>query len=97
MVRIIVERRVKEGKDNDLLEMLRELRARALHQPGYVSGETLVGNDDPSLYVVISNWASGEDWEKWANSKQRKDLDEKIKPLLSTPSQVTVLRYLERT
>jgi len=38
MVRIVIERHLKEGKKGDLMSLLRELRAAAMHQPGYVTG-----------------------------------------------------------
>jgi quinol monooxygenase YgiN len=37
MIRVIIERQVKNKER--LLPMLRELRAAAVHQPGYVTGD----------------------------------------------------------
>ncbi|MBI3954157.1 MAG: antibiotic biosynthesis monooxygenase, partial [Chloroflexi bacterium] len=39
-VKVIMERTVKTGKEKELAELLKELRSRGLHQPGYISGET---------------------------------------------------------
>jgi len=41
MVRIIIERHLKTGKQGELIHLLKELRTAAVHQPGYISGETL--------------------------------------------------------
>ena len=63
MVKIVIERHLKEGKKGDLMPLLRELRAAAIHQPGYITGETLTGSEDPSIISTLSTWRSLEDWQ----------------------------------
>lgn len=96
MIRVIIERRPKKGKERELWALLHDLRKQGLPQPGYISGETLVGRDDPSLWVVIATWLSPEHWQAWVNSPERKKLAAKIEPLLATPSKTTVLEFLEK-
>lgn len=95
MVRVIIERRPKQGKEREMWPLLHELRRQGLPQPGYISGETLVGHDDPSLWVVIATWLSAEHWQAWVNSPERKELTAKIEPLLTVPAKTTVLKFLE--
>ena len=52
VIKVIIERQVKKGEN--LAPLLRELRATAIHQPGYVTGETLVDTEDSSNIVVVS-------------------------------------------
>ena len=52
MFKVIIERQVREGED--ISPLLRELRAAAMHYPGYVSGETLVSTQDSSIIITIS-------------------------------------------
>jgi hypothetical protein len=52
MIKVIIERQLKPGKE--VYSLLRELRAAAIHQPGYVTCETLVSNEDRSDILVIS-------------------------------------------
>ena len=80
MIRVIIERHVKEGES--LSPRLRELRAAAMHQPGYVTGETLVSTEDKSIVTVISTWHSLEDWKAWEISETRARLYQQIEPLL---------------
>jgi len=49
MIRVVVERHLKEGKRGDLMPLLRELRAAAMHQPGYITGQTLAKTEDKSF------------------------------------------------
>jgi quinol monooxygenase YgiN len=95
MVRVIIERRLKPGKEREMWAMLHEFRSHSLRQPGNISGETLIGHDDPSLWVVISNWISAEHWRAWANSPERGELTARLEPFLTAPVKVTILEFIE--
>ena len=82
VVKIIMLRRVPVDKANELKPLLMELRALALAQPGYVSGETLMNADDPEEYVVISTWTSIDDWEEWLRNPERQMVQRQIDGLL---------------
>ena len=91
-----IERRAKEGQVSQLQRLLLDLRAEGIREPGYVSGETLVGSHDRSLYVVISTWLSFEHWQAWAGSSQRQKLAAEVEQLLTAPEKITVLTLIER-
>ena len=92
MIKVIIERHAKESKNVTL--PLRELRAAAMHQPGYITGETLVSTEDDSLVTVISTWRSLEDWKKWETSETRAKLYQQIEPLLVEKPVVTTYRIM---
>jgi heme-degrading monooxygenase HmoA len=94
MVRIVIERHLKEGKRGDLLPLLRELRAVARHQSGYVTGETLASAGDPSIISVLSTWRSLEEWKAWEKSEQRIKLYKKIESLLVEKPKVTIYQVM---
>ena len=71
-VRIIIDRKVKKGKESDFAKLLRELRLKAVPSKGYISGETLRALDDPHNYIVITTWKSIDDWKKWEKSPEIK-------------------------
>ncbi|MFO7461128.1 MAG: antibiotic biosynthesis monooxygenase family protein [Desulfatiglandales bacterium] len=81
-VKTIIKRRVRKGKEAQLLPLLLELRSRAITQSGYISGETLRNVDDPEDYVVIGTWQSEEDWKAWKADKGRAEIQGKIDALL---------------
>ena len=94
MVRVVIERHLKGGKRGDLMPLLRELRAVAMHQPGYVTGETLANAEDPSIIAVLSTWRSLEDWKAWQKSEERTKLYEKIEPLLVEKPKVSIYQIM---
>ncbi len=89
-VKIVIERTVKTDQQDELLLLLKELRAHAVHQPGYIAGETLTSVDRPGMHLVISTWYSLKDWRAWENNPERRQISAKIEPLLATPSKVGV-------
>ncbi len=74
---------------------LLDLRTEGIREPGYVSGETLVVYDDPSLYIVISTWRSVAHWQAWASSSERNKLAAKVEQLLAAPAKTTVLMFIK--
>ena len=88
MVKIIVERRLKEG--GNPMHLLRDLRTAAMRYPGYVTGETLVNTEDKTVITVISTWRSIDDWQAWEASATRADIYKLIDPLLVEEPKVRI-------
>jgi heme-degrading monooxygenase HmoA len=84
MVKVLSERAIKGQNVSGIVRLLRQLRVKAMQQPGYISGETLHAVDDPNYYLVISIWESLEDWQKWEKSLERQKAIQEIDALLET-------------
>ena len=82
VVKVILLRRVPREAAQELKPMLMELRALALAQPGYISGETLINADDPEEYLVISTWTDIEHWNAWLHNGERIMVQRAIDTLL---------------
>jgi len=93
MVRVLIERWLKPGKKQDLLNALRGMRGDAVHATGYISGETLHDAADRDHFVTISTWHSREEWDAWAECKARAQVRERVAPLLAKEERVTVLEH----
>jgi heme oxygenase (mycobilin-producing) len=81
-VKIIILRKVEEGKGKELSPLLLKLRSLAMAQPGYISGETLMNADDPEQYLVISTWSNMDYWNKWVESEERLKIQGQIDEVL---------------
>ena len=84
-VKILLERRFKEDLCLEEIKTINELRIGAMHQKGYVSGETLVDLNDHRRIVVISVWANKARWESWLNSDERRKLDANLDKNMKQP------------
>ncbi|RLA94117.1 MAG: antibiotic biosynthesis monooxygenase [Deltaproteobacteria bacterium] len=92
-VKILIQRRIKPGKEKELNQIVRELRSKAMHAEGFISGETLRSIEDPSVHLVISTWKSIDAWNRWVNSPERKALQDKIDAILAEPTKMTPYLY----
>ena len=89
-VRIIIDRKVKKGKEADFAKLLRKLRSNAIFSKGYISGEMLRDRDDPQNYIVISAWQSVADWEKYEKVSETSKIHARIEKLMARPTKVKI-------
>jgi antibiotic biosynthesis monooxygenase (ABM) superfamily enzyme len=92
-VKIFIKRSVPADKAPKLLPLLQRLRTLAMHQPGYISGETLQGIDDTGEYIVISTWQSVENWQQWATSQTRNELQNQIDAVLNEKTEYEIYQH----
>jgi heme oxygenase (mycobilin-producing) len=92
-VKILIQRKVKPGKEEALNDIVRELRFKAMYAEGFISGETLQSIQDPSMHLVISTWKNIGTWNKWLKSTYRKEIKKKIQEVLVGPEKMTPYQY----
>jgi heme-degrading monooxygenase HmoA len=93
VVKILIQRKIKPGREKELNDAVRDLRSKATRAQGYISGATLRSIEDPSLHLVMSTWKSLEDWDRWANSPERKAFQQKTDAMLEGSTKVTPYQY----
>jgi heme-degrading monooxygenase HmoA len=88
---VLIKRVTKHGVDAKvLLPNIIELRARAVRQPGYISGETFFSLDCPEECLVIGRWISLEHWQQWQRDERRIELDGVIEKHLGSRAEYSV-------
>ena len=70
-VKVLIKRRFKEGKAREVFALLNNFRSAAMEQKGYITGETLIGHDDPQKLLVIGTWQSIDNWLSWKEDLAR--------------------------
>jgi len=85
-IKVFIKRYVKKGKTEDTLALLNEVRSKALKQPGYISGETLVNHYDPSNITIVSTWQTIDDWIRWQESDERAVQEDQLESLQEGPA-----------
>jgi heme-degrading monooxygenase HmoA len=92
-VKILIKRSIGQQVASVLQPLIVELRAHAMKQPGYISGETLKCLERPGEYLVVSTWDSLAAWENWLRSRDRNILESKIESI--TGSTAEYATYLQ--
>ena len=85
-VKVFIKRYIKAGKTEAAVELLKDVRSRALKQPGYISGETLVNHYDPCNITVVSTWQTIDDWIRWQESDERSATEDQLEGLQEGPA-----------
>ena len=69
---LMVEREVIPGAQEQIKELLRELRSNATRQPGF----------GPTIFMTISTWSSMASWQTWEADLLRTEIIERIDAVL---------------
>jgi len=91
-VKIMIRRKFKEAALKDASAMLMKARINAMGHQGYISTETLVNYDDPRSVIILSMWQSREDWDRYAESDERRAHEDKYGELFEGSTEYEVLR-----
>ncbi|MFC1885772.1 antibiotic biosynthesis monooxygenase family protein [Thermodesulfobacteriota bacterium] len=81
-IKVLIKRKIADGKLNEASKLLYKARYNAMGQPGYISSETLSGIDNPNIVVVVSMWQKIENWDLWKNSNVRAETEVVLEALL---------------
>jgi heme-degrading monooxygenase HmoA len=81
IVKVLIKRDVHDGNEKDFFSLLRELRFNAIHQDGYISGETLICAENTNKVLVISKWESLANWNNWKTDVKRREIDARLSEL----------------
>ena len=92
-VKILIRRKVPEDKARQMIPLFREMRSMANQQPGYVTGETMRSLEKPDEFLVISTWETSEDWKRWVQSNERKQIQDQIDALLGGTTEYEIFHY----
>jgi len=92
-VKILIRRKVPADKAVKLKDLVMQLRALSVKQPGYVTGESLKSVENPDQYLVISTWDSLNAWKAWLGTKERATIQDQIDALLGAKTEYEVYEY----
>jgi len=92
-VKVLIKRSVSQDQAKALIPLVRQMRASAATQAGYITGETLRSLDNPEEFLIISTWQSSDDWKKWLQSQERNKIQDKIDDLLGGETDYEIFHY----
>ena len=88
---VVIKRITKHGIDAKVIfPHIIELRALAVRQPGYISGETFFNLDRPEECLVIGRWTSLEYWQQWKRDPRRIEIDENLEKHLGANTEYSI-------
>ena len=91
MITVIIERHIAPGMGSTYENFAKQIIQATVSAPGFISGESLRGLDDPNARYIIVKMKSKSNWQQWLLSKERRDLITLVSPLLAIPEKITLL------
>ena len=86
IVKVMMKRKIKEGKAIEVFALLNKFRSDAMNQKGYISGETLINHDNPREILVVSMWQDMDNWISWRENPERKANENLLERCLEEPT-----------
>lgn len=91
MITVIIERHIAPDMASTYENFAKQIIEATVSAPGYVSGESLRGLDDPDARYIIVKMNNKSNWQQWLLSQRRQELVTLLCPLLTSPEKITLL------
>ena len=91
MIRVLIERHIAEGLETHYDQIAMQSLQQAMKYSGFISGESLKDYFNSNKRILLANWRSIEDWNKWFYSEDRRQSVSKITVLLEKEEKLTIL------
>lgn len=93
MIKVLIERHIAPDLSEHYdLAAMRTLQT-AMQAHGFISGEVLHNADDPNHRLLIANYRTIQDWQRWHQSEERREMMSQLAPMLETEERVTVFEH----
>ena len=86
----MIERYLREGMEADYYRASRQLKQKASHMKGYISGEMLVDPENQQKCLILATWDNLESWQNWAKTDVRIFARDSIRVMLTEDEKISV-------
>ncbi|MGM0537197.1 MAG: antibiotic biosynthesis monooxygenase family protein [Pseudomonadota bacterium] len=90
MIKIIIERRIMPGLEEEYEEAAREAMRHSLGASGFVGGESLVELGHSDRRLMITKWRDMRAWKEWYQSETRARVMQSLLPLLTEEERIRI-------
>jgi antibiotic biosynthesis monooxygenase (ABM) superfamily enzyme len=93
MITVIIERHIAPDMSSTYESFAKQIIQATVSAPGFISGESLHGLDDPNARYIFVKMKNKSDWQSWFESKERRELVSLVGPMLAIPEKITLLTH----
>ena len=94
MLTILVERKAREGKERELIDLLKKLQQVYIRDDGYISSSLFQSEQDKSVILAQVTWSDAAARKTYADNPKRLELIPKIESLLTEPPRYFFLKMI---
>lgn len=93
MIKIIIERRIMPGLEEEYEQAARDVMRQVQGVAGFAGGESLIESENSNRRLVITQWRDLRAWKDWRDSSARRQVLQKMLPLLTEDEQVRMFKH----
>ncbi len=93
MIKIIIERRIMPGLEEEYDAAAREAMRASINARGFIAGESLRERHHPEHRLLITQWRDLSAWRDWQNSTERERVMQHILPLLTEDEHIRIYEH----
>ena len=93
MIKIIIERRIMPGLEQEYEQAARQAIRYSMTAPGFLSGESLHEYGRTEHRLLITLWRDLASWKAWQHSPERERVMQSLLPLLAEDERVTAYEH----
>ncbi|GAA0568761.1 antibiotic biosynthesis monooxygenase family protein [Halomonas salifodinae] len=93
MIKIIIERRIMPGLEEEYDAAAREAMRASINARGFIAGESLRERHHPEHRLLITQWRDLSAWSDWQNSPERQQAMQHILPLLTEDEHIRIYEH----
>jgi antibiotic biosynthesis monooxygenase (ABM) superfamily enzyme len=93
MITVLIERHIAPGMASTYDNFARKMLQATVTAPGFISGESLHGIEDPNVRYILIKLQNRENWQHWLASPERREVVSLLRPILILPEKITLLSH----
>ncbi len=93
MIKVLIERQVPEELTEQYLILARQALTLSMQGSGFISGEVLHDINNPERRLVIASYRTIQDWDRWYNSEQRREIMDQLGPMLEHEEKICIYEH----
>lgn len=94
MIKIIIERRIMPGLEQEYEQASREAMRTSIFAPGFIAVESLQEYHRSAHRLLITLWRDYSAWKQWQHSPERERAMQWILPLLTDEERITAYAHV---
>lgn len=93
MIKIIIERRIMPGLEQEYEQAAREVMRASVTASGFIAGESLHEYNRTDHRLLITLWRDLRSWKEWQHSPERDRAMQRLLPLLTEEERITAYEH----
>lgn len=94
MIKVMIERQIAVDLADHYQQRAKSTLQTAMSSHGFISGESLQDLADSNHRIIFANYRTLQDWLRWHQSSERRDIMDQLRPMLVEDEKITIMEHI---